>query len=111
MLYEKVKAAAKEKGIASGYGDNIFGADDEVTREQLVVFLARYAEYKGMDIQAERTEFIDDADISQWAKQAVDWAKTAGIVSGRDEGYFDPAGSATRCEIAVVFMRFCEMSR
>ncbi|MBO5733573.1 MAG: S-layer homology domain-containing protein [Clostridia bacterium] len=102
---------AKEKGITSGYGDGTFGADDSVTREQLVVFLMRYAELIEMDTKAEQSEFKDDGAISEWATKAINWAKSAGVVSGRDDGTFDPKGNATRGEIAVVFMRFCEMSR
>jgi len=102
---------AKEKGITSGYGDGTFGANDEVTREQLVVFLMRYAELMEMDTQTVEAEFEDSDDISDWAKKAISWAKSVGVVSGRDDGTFDPKGNATRGEIAVVFMRFCEMSR
>lgn len=102
---------AKENGIASGYGDGTFGANDEVTREQLVVFLMRYAELKGINTEAEKTEFKDSNAVSDWAQEAINWAKENGIVSGRDDGIFDPKGNATRGEIAVVFMRFCEMSR
>ena len=109
--YAESATWAKEKGITSGYGDGTFGANDEVTREQLVVFLIRYAELMGMNTEAEKADFEDSNDISDWAQNAINWAKAFGIVSGRDDGNFDPKGDATRGEIAVVFMRFCEMSR
>ena len=104
--YAEAVVWALEKGITSGYGDGTFGADDEVTREQLAVFLMRYA---GIDNEETDTEkFEDDDMISDWAKSSVLWAKANGIVSGRDDGTFDGMGNATRAEIATVFMRFCE---
>ena len=38
-------------GIAVGYGNNLFGTNDPVTREQLAAFFYRYAEYKGYDTE------------------------------------------------------------
>ncbi len=99
---------AAKNGITNGYGDGTFGADDLVTRQQLVVFLMRYAQLKGIDTTAQSEEFKDTDKISDWAQTSVYWAKANGLVSGRDDGTFDPDSGATRGEIAAVFMRFCE---
>lgn len=108
VWYKDAATWAKNKGISNGYGNGIFGADDEVTREQLVVMLMRYAELKQVDTTMGEGEFIDGKEISDWAKVATYWAKNQGIVSGREDGSFDPSSGATRGEIAAVFMRFCE---
>ncbi len=99
---------AAKAGITAGYGDGTFGADDEVTREQLVVFLMRYVSYMKIETQEADDTFADNDEISHWALLAAAWAKSAGLVSGREDGSFDPKNSATRGEIATVFMRFCE---
>lgn len=99
---------ASQTGITTGYGDGTFGADHEITRQQLVVMLMRYAKLKEMDTTAENADFKDNGEISDWAQSAVNWAKAKGVISGRDDGSFDPASGATRGEIAAVFMRFCE---
>lgn len=108
VWYMEAAVWARDKGISNGYGNGIFGADDEVTREQLVVMLMRYAKLKQLDTTADEGEFIDNNKISEWAKTATNWAKNLGLVSGREDGSFDPSNGATRGEIAAVFMRFCE---
>ena len=99
---------ASKNNITSGYGDGVFAPDDYVTREQLVLFLMRYAEYKKIELSYTESNVTDDDKISDWAKESVHWAKENGIITGRDDGSFDPEGGATRGEIAAVFMRFCE---
>ena len=46
---------AASKGIVNGYGDGTFGVDDEVTIEQAVVILARYAEYCAVNTSSEKS--------------------------------------------------------
>lgn len=100
---------ASENGIADGYGNGIFGADDEVTREQLAVLLKRYADLKSMKFDTKDTQaFKDENYLSLWAEDAVLWAKDSGILSGREDKRFYPKQGATRAEIAMVFMRFVE---
>lgn len=106
--YAQAANWAAKNGITAGYGDGTFGANDPVTRQQLVVFLMRYAQNKELDVTAENAEFKDSNKISDWAQSATNWAKAYGIVSGRDDGTFAPESGATRGEIAAVFMRFCE---
>ncbi len=107
--YKDAAIWASENGITDGYGNGKFGADDEVTREQLAVFLKRYADLKKMEFSTEDTQNFEDAHkISSWAKDAILWAKVSGILSGRENNTFDPLSGATRAEIATVFMRFIE---
>ena len=107
--YKDAAVWASENNITNGYGNGKFGADDEVTREQLAVFLKRYADLKDASFdKTETEEFNDTQNISSWAKDATLWAKASGILSGRDSGAFDPSSGATRAEIAMVFMRLIE---
>ena len=50
--YAEAVRWAGEAGITTGYTDGSFGVGDSVTRQQLAVFLYRYAEYKGMDVSS-----------------------------------------------------------
>ncbi len=36
------------------------------------------------------------------------WAVNAGLLSGKGSGVLDPAGNATRAEVAQILMNFCE---
>lgn len=106
---EAVRWAASE-GIAGGYGGSSFGPSDTITREQLAVMLYRYAQEQGCDVtaSADLSGFSDVNDVSDYALEALKWASAAGIVNGTDENTLTPQGSATRAQVAVMLMRFCE---
>lgn len=101
---------AASEGIVSGYGDGTFGPNDPITREQMATILYQYAAYKGYDLSdtASLDAFTDAADVSSWALPYVQWAVGCGIMNGRDNGTLDPAGTATRAEIAVMVDTFLQ---
>ncbi len=96
---------ARLEGIVSGYGDNQFGPDDPMTREQLAAILWRYA---GSPDAESGAAFADESAIASWAVSAVDWAQTNGYVNGVGNGRFDPGGTATRAQVAVILMRYTQ---
>ncbi|MDD6159946.1 MAG: S-layer homology domain-containing protein, partial [Oscillospiraceae bacterium] len=100
-------AAANE--IVMG-GDGYIGADDNITREQMVVMLYRYAEHLGLDVsaRADMSEYTDADDISSWATDAVSWARAHGLMTGGGDGRIAAKDNTNRAQIAAVVMRFCE---
>ncbi len=113
MWYTDAIAWASENGIVNGYSNGTFGVNDSVTREQLAAILYRYAVNAG--IQAEVTAssgaadgFADSGKISSYARTAVEWAVEKGLVNGKGNNRLDPAGTATRAELAAILMRFNE---
>ena len=104
-----------EKGmdwaVANGISDGTSG-DANITREQIVTMLYRYAVYKGYDVSVgENTNilsFADAEEISSWAKDAMQWAVGTGLLNGKDGNLLDPTGKATRAEMAAILYRFCE---
>ena len=104
--------AGAQWAMASGISDGS-GLDQNLTREQLATMLYRYAQYKGYDVSVgENTNILsypDFSTVSEYAVEALQWACGAGIISGKD-GLLDPAGSATRAEVATMLMRFCQQS-
>lgn len=108
--YTDAVAWAYENGIASGFGDGTFGPNESITREQLAVFLYKYAQYKGYDltITGNIDSFIDKDSVSPWAKDAVLWAVQNGFIAGKDGNKLDPKGFATRAEFAAIIHRFIE---
>ena len=111
LYYEKAITWAAAKGIVSGYGSDLFGPDDPITREQMAVILFRYAHYKGLDVSAgEDTNILsynDALDISEYAFPAMQWICGESILNGSD-GNLMPRGSATRAQVAAILHRFCE---
>lgn len=108
--YYKAILWAYGNKITSGMGDGKFGVGANVTREQVAVFLMQYSKFKGVytEAEADLTQFTDADNISSWAKTAIGWANANGIVNGKGEGKLDPAGNATRAEIATMVMKYCE---
>ena len=106
---EAVRWASSE-GLMSGYSDTVFGPNDPVTREQLALILYNYARDKGYDVDGGRTlgSYLDADSVSVWAVSALEWAVDAGLISGRGEGLLAPSGTATRAEVAQIFMNFLE---
>ena len=94
---------ARLNGVVSGYSDSAFGPNDPLTREQLATILWRYAESPAV---AGSASFADESDIASWAASAVDWAQESGYINGVGGNRFDPDGTATRAQVAVILMRY-----
>lgn len=103
-------AWAVQNGVVGGYGDGTFRPDDDLTREQMVVILRNYAYRMGWDISAtgDLSKFEDIPEGDYWAKDALSWAYGIGLLGGTGDTTMDPTGQASRAQIAVIMMRFCE---
>lgn len=106
---EAVRWAASEK-IVLGLSEDMFGAEEPVTREQAAAIFMRYAAYKGYDTSAANgtdiSTFDDFGNISEYAVSAVRYAVGSGLMKGETEKLFYPFNTATRAEMATVIMRF-----
>ena len=102
--YAKAQAWAMDKGVSDGTEPMA-----EITREQLVTMLYRFAEMNGADMTQGGMgirEYSDYAEISDWALTAMAWAVNNGIIEG-DAGALKPTSTCTRAEAAAIFMRSC----
>lgn len=100
-------AWASQNGIVKGYGDGTFGVNDEVTVEQAVVILARYAEYLGIDTASDYllTKFSDRNHVSAWAFEQMQWAVEQGVYDGNGKSLV-PQKSASRELVATLIYNF-----
>ena len=106
--YTQYVAWGADKGIVLGYSETEFGPDDPVNREQMAALMIRFCEYREIDLDDSRNiSFSDVESISGWAKESVEKAVAAGLMQGSN-GQFNPLGTATRAEIAQVFMNLSE---
>lgn len=102
--YGDAVAWAAEAGVMAGYGDGAFGVNDPATREQAVTILWRYAEEP---VNGAEEAFSDASSISDWARSAVRWADTAGILDGMASGRrFSPQANVKRGELAAMLYRY-----
>lgn len=83
---------AEDSGLISGYPDGRFGVDDPVTRQQVVTILWRWAGSP----DASAVDYADENAVAAYAQTAVDWSRSSGILTGREDGRFAPHDSATR---------------
>ena len=100
--------------IVSGYNGGLFGPDDDISREQMTIFLYRYAKWSGYDVSAGSNNinvirFTDAGNISDWAVESVNWAAGIGLINGKPGNIIDPKGKATRAEVATIIHRFVIM--
>ncbi len=100
-------AWAAEKGILNGYASGRFGPDDPITREQLAAAFWRFAGSPA----AAAEDYADESAISSYAVQAVDWARSTGLMSGQADGRFDPKAGATRAHMAKVLASYAGAPR
>lgn len=105
--YADAAAWASANGVISGYPGGRFGGEDPITREQTVTILWRYA---GSPAPGASQDFTDEASISAYAAQAVDWSRANGVISGNPDGSFNPQGPVTRGQIAVILRQYLNNS-
>lgn len=105
-FYAQATAWAEEQGLAAGMGDGTFGGGVTVTREQLAVFLWRYAKLTGAEVASGVLEhYPDQEEVHDWAREGMAHAVGAGLITGLEDGSLDPGGAATRAQLAVILQR------
>lgn len=99
---------AADNGVVAGIGDNKFGPDMAISREQMAVMMDAYVDWHsekhGEDhkLKAQVTGFGDSAKIASWAVEAVENCRTWGLIAGAPDGNYYPQNTATRAEVATV---------
>ncbi len=112
LWYSEPIMWANQSHIVDGYGEGIFAPNAAITREQIAVMLYRYAKGKHPDLPAEVSSlsFKDAHEISDFAKASIIWAVSKGIMEGSSDLTLNPAGLATRAEVATMLQRFHELN-
>ena len=110
QYYANAVAWAVQNGIVAGSDATTFAPNNAITREQMAAILYRYAQFKGYDVsaKADLSTYIDAADGSAYATDAMAWASQTGLITGTSATTLSPAGQATRAQVATILMRFCE---
>ena len=95
-------------GIANGVAGNTFDAENSITREHMCLLLYNYAQTYGktLPVVSDKAVFTDDANISSNAKTAVYALQQAGVINGMGDGTFSPQSTATRAQVAQIYMKF-----
>ena len=107
---------AYQNNVVAGTSPTTFDPERPVTREQIAVILTQYMFHV---LKMERTwtpadlsTFPDGANVSGWAKEAMQDAVALGLINGTKapDGlvYLDSQGSAARQQVATILMNFCQ---
>jgi len=108
--YNNSVAWAYENNIVAGIGENEFAPDENLSREQMMTIIYRYAKMKGyiVDSKSDLSQYKDTDIISDWAMEAVEWSNAVELVRGTSDTTLSPLDGATRAEVATILMKFCE---
>lgn len=112
--YKDAVGWAYENGVVLGKTDTQFAPTESLTRQQLAAMLYRYCQLKeyATNHWANMRDFPDWEETSDYAKEPIGWALGVGLIQGvkqlNDEIHLEPTGYATRAQLAIVIMRFCE---
>lgn len=106
--YAKAVLWAYNNDIVSGKTETEFDPNSDITREQMAAILYRYAKTKGYNLDCDEITYSDAKDIADYAIDSVKWAYSAGIMTGDENGNFNPKAGTTRAQAASVFMRLCK---
>lgn len=104
---------ARENNLVAGIGDNKFGGNDELTREQIVAVLYQYAKLKGYDRTKMKsiTSYSDYDKVSTYALPAMRWAEANGIFDGVFKDNIQPQKAMTRGDLAQMMMNFSKIEK
>ncbi|MDE7245432.1 MAG: polysaccharide deacetylase family protein [Oscillospiraceae bacterium] len=96
---------AAEQNILSGFEDGTIRPDAAVTREQLAVILYRMRPEPPEVDPAALYSFEDWESIQDYARDAVAWTVSQGILSGVSDTLLSPDSTVTRAQLASIVLR------
>lgn len=98
---------AQGNGIVSGYGDGTFCPNREITRQEMISLLYRYLGSPEVTQDA-LDDFADKDAVAPWAREAMNWAVSVGVVYGYEDQTLRPLNTVTRAELAALIVRYYE---
>ncbi|TSI09028.1 S-layer homology domain-containing protein [Lysinibacillus sp. BW-2-10] len=94
------------KGIIYGYGNGNFGPNNPITRLQAVQMILREM---GVNLKDAPNPHFKDVTPLSYGYDAIAKAAELGIISGKGDGRFDPNGTLTRGQMAIILVNAYEL--
>lgn len=95
---------AKNWVVENNYSDGQ-NYESDITRQEVATILYRYAQSPSVATNY-ISGYTDGSSVASWAKDAMNWAVSKGIITGNTKGELQPTEFASRAEVATIFMRF-----
>lgn len=103
---------ANQEGLMLGEGNGQFLPTRQLTRQEAITIMVRALGVQDIaPAQPYNTGYRDDAQISNWAKDAIYMAREVGVVEGYPDNTARPQALMTRAEVAVLLSRFIDHLR
>jgi len=99
--------AANQNGIINGVTENSFGKGMNISRQDMATILYRVMTVKGVE-QGETVNsvnFSDEENIADYAKEAVEFLSSRGIINGMNDGSFCGEDNAQRAQAAQMIYK------
>lgn len=96
--------ALASRGIINGKTDNIFEPNSTMTRAEFATIIAR-----GLGLPVKNNDVFKDVEANDWFYNYVGTAYAYGIIKGVSENKFNPNGTITREEAAVMVQRAAKL--
>jgi len=102
--YYSYVGSGQRNGIITGNPDGTFCPNNGITRQDLALIIYRIIEKNAITSENETrpVKFTDEANISNYALNAVYKMQTLGIINGFEDGSFHPTENATRAQTAKI---------
>ena len=100
----------RERDIAHGYPGNLYGPEDNVTREQMAKMLIMGLVSEGKIAEPPEDycssgSLFPDVEQDRWSCRYIKRLKELGITTGYPDGTYRPEASVTRAEMAAFIYR------
>lgn len=104
--YAPYIATAVEKGLITGISSDKFGVGMPITRQDVCVIISRAID--DIDGEAE-PDFADVSEIDEYAKEAVSYLTSFGVIKGFEDNTFRPKTYCTRAQTAKIICTILNM--
>ena len=108
--YAAVARWAGDVGIIYGKSNGRFAGEDPIERQQMATILYLFIKVNGVDSASsgDLSRFSDGETTAAYARDAMVWAASHGIVAGFPDGTLRPSGGATRAQAAGIIVSFMD---
>lgn len=109
--YAEAVAWAYDKGIVSGDAGGVFLPQRFAERQEMCSIFLRYLQASDVILQegsSSADKYADGQKIALWAYHAVGIMTDIGLLSGEENGMFNPTAGSTRAQAAAVLTRLTD---
>lgn len=110
--HHRAVSTAVEAGLVAGYSEHFFRPNEAITREQMAAMVSRALGGETVYYSPENqilAGYIDQQEISAWARPSVSLMVKHEIMKGRAENKITPQGITTRAEATAVLLRMFDL--